>query len=491
MNLSLKAIKDKYYAMPQAARAAVLFTCCSILQKGVAFLLTPVYTRIMPPGAYGQYSVFLAWYQLIMIFTTLNMWNYLINNGIIKYGEQRNSFISSLFGLSTALTIVWFIVYLPCSGLWETLTGLSRASMLLMFLELLLMPAFEYFCASKRFDYQAGPVVALSMAITLITPLISVPMILLSGDKGFAAIAGKVIGSSLGYIVAVIYIIRGSRHFFDKEYWLYALKFNLPLIPHFLSMLVLSQCDRIMIDRMCGSDATGMYSVAYQAGMALQVLNAGILSVYVPYTYKSIKAGAIGRIEQSATFLLLLIGMANLFAVLVAPELMRILAPPDYQMAVYVVQPVTMSNLFIFLFNLFANIEYYWNQTKQVAVASIVSAIANIILNYIFINLYGFIAAGYTTLFCYALFSFCHYLFMKRAERLFMDEKEVYDIKKIVGISALLLSASFVLIAFYGMPVVRYAILVISVIIIAVKRNKVIEAIKKALGRENSSDESA
>ena len=46
--------------------------------------------------------------------------------------------------------------------------------------------------------------------------------------------------------------------------------------------------------------------------------------------------------------------------------------------------------------------------------ASMAAAGANVVLNFIFIRLFGYIAAGYTTLACYMLYSVGHYIVSKR-----------------------------------------------------------------------------
>ena len=38
-----------------------------------------------------------------------------------------------------------------------------------------------------------------------------------------------------------------GKKFFSKKYWKYALKFNIPLIPYYLSQVVFNTSDRIMI----------------------------------------------------------------------------------------------------------------------------------------------------------------------------------------------------------------------------------------------------
>lgn len=465
-------IKVKYNAMSLPMRASLLFMICGLMQKGIAFLIVPVFTRIMSAEEYGQYSVFLSWYQIIMIFTTLNMWNYLINNGMTKYGEDRSNFIASLQGLSTAITVVWFVAYIPLSSSWEKASGLSFSAMALMFIELLFMPSFEYYCAVKRYDYKAEKVVIITLFMTVLIPLISIPLILTSDNKGFAAIFGRVSASVIVYGIVFMHLLRCNRKFYNKEYWIYALKFNLPLIPHFLSLVILQQSDRIMIERMCGEADVAIYSVAYQAAMALQIFNMAILSSFVPYTYKAIKNNERKKVGKAALKLLIYVGGLNAFAALFAPEIIYILAPEEYYAAIYVIPPVAMSNMFMFLFNLFANIEYYWGETKYVAIASLVSAVVNVVLNCFFIKQFGFIAAGFTTLFCYMLLSVCHYFFMKKVCRKYMNGRTVYNSKMLAVISVVFTAGALIVIAVYDMGFIRYTVAGICIAVVAIQQKR-------------------
>ena len=57
-------------------------------------------------------TVYQSWMAIISVFTTLNLSAGVFNNGMIKYPGQKNQFLSSLLGLSTTVTAVFFIVYL-------------------------------------------------------------------------------------------------------------------------------------------------------------------------------------------------------------------------------------------------------------------------------------------------------------------------------------------------------------------------------------------
>ena len=468
----------KYKSLSQPVKASLWFTICSVLQKGIQFLTVPIMTRVMSSEQYGEYSVFLSWYQIIMIFATLNMWNYVLSNGMIKYENDRDGYLSSLQGLSTLITVVLFAVYVAFSGIWEKTTSLSFPAMAIMFIELLFMPSFEYWCARKRFEYSYKGVVILSLAIAVLVPTVSMPLIILTEDKGMAAIIGRTITSAVVYAIPFVIIAVKGKKLYSKEYWSFALKFNLPLIPHFLSVIVLQQSDRIMISNICGDDKAGIYSVAYSAAMILQIVNSAILSSFIPYTYNSIKENKYSGIGRNANFLLIIIALLNLLLICVAPEAVRFLGPEEYYDAAYIIPPVAISGVFMFMFNLFANIEYYFEETKFVAAASIISAVTNVVLNAIFIPVFGYHAAGYTTLFCYILFSAAHYVFMRIVCRKKMNGDKVYNGKTILAISVFVVAAAFGMSALYDYIFVRYGLLFIAAVICIIKRKAIINNLK-------------
>ena len=67
---------------------------------------------------------------------------------------------------------------------------------------------------------------------------------------------GRVIGLILPMFLIGIYYyfktLKEVRFFNIKKYWSYALKISLPMIPHSLAMIVLTQIDRLMINKFYG-----------------------------------------------------------------------------------------------------------------------------------------------------------------------------------------------------------------------------------------------
>ena len=69
----MKRILAKYRSLPEAVKASLWFTICSILQKGISFITVPIFTRMLSTEEYGIISLFGAWQSILAIFATLNL----------------------------------------------------------------------------------------------------------------------------------------------------------------------------------------------------------------------------------------------------------------------------------------------------------------------------------------------------------------------------------------------------------------------------------
>ena len=154
-------------------------------------------------------------------------------------------------------------------------------------------------------------------------------------------------------------LLKHTKYVYNREIWTFALTFSLPLIPHFLSNLVLSQSDRLMIGRLVGDAESARYSIAYMiASMVLMIVTA-INSSSVPYTFQKLRDKQEQLLRSSSSILLGGIALLCVIGMGMAPEIIRIFAGEGYAEAVVIVPDVSASVFFIFLYSLFANVEYF------------------------------------------------------------------------------------------------------------------------------------
>ena len=159
---------------------------------------------------------------------------------------------------------------------------------------------------------------------------------------------------------------------------------------------------------------------------------------------------------------------------LFAPEIIKILAPFSYYEAIYVIPPVTASIFFQFLYSAFSNIEFYYEKPQYVSVASIGAAIINIALNAMLIPLFGYIIAGYTTLFCYILLSIFHYILMsKLINKTSLFKFKIFDLKFIIQISIITVLVTCFVSFIYGNIFIRYFFILVIFITVIINKNKI------------------
>lgn len=143
--------------------------------------------------------------------------------------------------------------------------------------------------------------------------------------------------------------------------------------------------------------------------------------------------------------------------------------------AIYVIPPIAAAVFFIFMYSLFSNIEYYFQKTGFIAIATCLSALFNLILNFICIRKYGYYAAGYTTLFCYICLAIFHFVFARIILKEQKIKKFIYDMKLIIILSIVVIIGMIIFAMTYRFVIVRYAILSGIFLLVLTFKNKFIE----------------
>ena len=460
----MPGLLKKYREMSVQAKSAIWFAMCSILQKGISFLTVPIFTRLLTPEQFGTYSLYLSWFQILTIFTSLYLYTGVFNNGMTKFEGDRDAYISSMQGLTLTITTVYFITFLAAQGFWSKLLGLESQFLLLMFAELAVTPALQFWSGRQRFENRYKILVAITLAKSIANPALGLLMVTASQDKAGARVASVVITELMFCGSVMLYQFIKGKHFFHKHYWKYALHLAFPLLPHYLSGMILNQGDRIMIDHMVGKSEVAFYSVAYSIGMLVQIVTAAMVNSFSPWMYQRLKAGKYNGIKDTINKLLLITVVFTTSLSLCGPELVLIFGSKDYAGAVYVIPAVASSVFFIFLYNLLAIPQFYFEKTKYLMISSIAAAAVNIILNYVFIRIYGYIAAGFTTLACYILYSLGHYIVSRRVLQDYLGGQELYDGMGIICLAGAAVFTGIVSNLLVEYLVARYAFILVIMI---------------------------
>ena len=189
--------------------------------------------------------------------------------------------------------------------------------------------------------------------------------------------------------------------------------------------------------------------------------------------YKNCESKTYRNISNLCIPILALVAVGCSLVILFAPEIIRIMAPGEYYEAIYVVPPIIVGCFFQVHFSLYANIAYYYKKQKIVMVSSITAAALNFVLNYLLIPRYGYIAAGYTTMFSYIVQAVIDYVAMYQGTK-----HPVYNMRLVILISAGLIIVMGIAMQIYDYWYVRYGLMAVILAIVFAKKAKIIQFVK-------------
>lgn len=474
-----KVIKN-YRRFPVEIKVSFWFLICSFLQKGISVITTPIFTRLLSSQEYGQYGVFQSWLDIVTIFVSLKLYAGVFLQGYVKQ-VNKYKFSSVMQGLSLTLTICWVLIYLIFKNFINQLFSLNTAQMLAMLSIIWTTSIFSYWSVEQRMANNYKTLISITLFISLAKPISGIILVLYCNDKVTARIIGIAVIEMVAYFNLFIKDMQRGKCFFDRQIWKYALSFNIPLIPHYLSTAILNSSDRIMIQYFQGESKVGIYNLAYSLALITTLFNSALLQTVEPWLYKKINLKEVKDIPKVAYTTLIIIAAVNAVLIAVAPEAVQIFAPSEYAEAIWIIPPVAMSVFFMYSYSLFAAFEFYYEKNNYILIATLIGAILNIVLNYLLIPIFGYYVAGYTTLVCYMLFSILHYIFMKKICKDKLPGEKVFNTKIICCIAAVFIIIGIIFLLSYKNMILRYSYIFLFMVFIVVFRKTIVRDMLKIL----------
>lgn len=470
-------------------KATFWFIICSLIQKAFSFITVPIFTRIMITEQYGIYSSYIAWVSILSVFATLNLESGAYSNAVGK--ESLRDKIDEITISYASLAFVFTTILLILSGTFinklSSFFVISPLMVFLMFMEMYAIPTARYWMFRQRFEYKYVSVIIYTIAYSLINFGLGV-FFVLSVDYELQATSRVLSIVITELVIGLIFYIgyaRKAHKWFSIYKWKDTLRFQLPLIPYYLSMNLLLSSDRIMIQQLIGATEAGIYSVAYSAGQIMTIFKMCLIDALRPWIYKQLDHKEFKNLKKITNQLVALVTALSTLFSLFAPEIIQILAAKQYYAAIYVIPPVALSSLFTFIYQLFAVIETYYAKTTKMMKASVVAAVSNIVLNAIFIPWFGYIAAGYTTLVSYIVLCVMHYratLIIKEEQKI--AENDLFDLRVMITCSMVGIVLCIALSLLYNYRLVRYSMICMIVFAAILEQKKLLGLYRKIRGTE-------
>lgn len=469
--------------IPRGGKASIVFFLANVVTTGITYFTTPLFTRLLTTEEYGIMSVFLTWVQVFGIIAMFRFSAGVFNNGMVDYPDKRNEYTFSLLILSNIITIVFSIIIIALYPFLNELLGIDFPFLILMCILFLFQPAFNFYIARQRFELKYRTTAIWTILSAVISTSVTIVGVLLSKNRLYAQIfcsQGSFIIIYIGFYIYTIINGRCGGCKLQTKYWGKALLFNAPLIPHYLSTYLLGHSDRVMISYLLNKTATAYYSVAYTiSSVAIIVWNSANASL-IPYTYEKCAKKDYKAISDVTMPILTVFASVCIIVIMFAPEIIAIMASSSYNESIYVIPPIVGGVFFQVQYFIYANVIYYYRKPKYVMYASVFSTLLNILLNYLFIPRFGYVAAGYTTFVCYLVQAIIDYIAAHK-----VVHQSIYDMKYLGLLSIIITVLALLGNVLYISTIVRYGFIILLSVIIILLRKKLFNDFKTLLNLKN------
>lgn len=476
MKNTLEMLINKYKNMSAPVKAAFWFTICSFLQRGISMITTPIFTRLLSTKDYGLYSTYLSWETVLLMLVTLSLYKAIMNL-YVKY-ENQEAILSNICALELVLSLIWAVIGYIFRKQIGQLLGLSTVLVGCLFVTFIFQSVFQCWSLYKRYVYDYRTLILVTLFSTIGSAMLGVIAVFFVNATAEArAVSNTIVVAFIGLIL-YISVFRKGKTFYNKKVWGFAMGFCIPLMPHYLSEFVLQSSDKIMINYLCGSSDVAIYSVAYSAGSLINLVTNAVNSTFAPYQYQKIKSKEYQVLAKRANQVLFFVGTMLAGIMFFSREIVLIFGGIKYLESVDVIIPICLGVYFNYMFQLFARVQEYYEHKLTVVIPSILCAILNLLLNYIFIRLCGYQAAAYTTFFCYALFCLIHYYFYRKVCNELLNGEQLYDVRGILAISVGVILVGMMIMFVNHILLIKYIITILILIVMIIKRKWIINSIK-------------
>lgn len=483
--MRVSSIYKKISQISEGAKSSIVFTVASLFTNGLSIITVPIFTRLMSTSDIGVVNIYNSWFSMIGSVACLALTSGGFMVGLKEYRSERDSYVSSILALTSIVSIILGGVFCLAPAFWSKLLDLSIPLCVMMLIGFFVTPATNFWLARQRYEYEyksGGIVTVLSSSLATFISLFAV---LYASKKGASSlgtvrvISCNVITYGVAFIIWLYIFFKGKTGY-NRNYWLFSLKLSIPLIGNTLATQVLSVSDRVMIGHMTGNSSVGIYGTLYTVSSLSLIVWSAINSSFVPYLFENIeKKESERRIKQISTNLMLVYSLVAIAMTLVAPEIVRVLATPEYYEAIYIMPPIAAGVFLTAMSNIYSNVLIYHKKTTSVMIASSIAAIVNVGLNYLGIQIYGYMAAAYTTLVAYIILALIQAIVSNRIhKRLTQRNSTVYDNKKIFGISVFTIICCLVSLPLYMNTIIRYSVILLLCVACFVFRKRLMSMIK-------------
>jgi O-antigen/teichoic acid export membrane protein len=436
----------------------VIYGVASVLPRAITTLLTKLKTSVFEASNYSQDTSFYIYAAYLNVILTFGLETAFFR--FFSKEKEKNKVISTAFVAILFSVLIFSIITLYFAESLSVFFNFSdplyyKLLIYTLILDTIVVIPYAYLRANNRpvkfafFKISNVLVYAiLNVFFLWIVPKYNVklPQFLVdylgkSPQIIYVFFAGVVAG--LFTFVLMLPIIFSFKFKFSKPLLRKMIYYGFPVMIAGIAYITNENLDKILIERFQGKNIMGIYSACYKLGVFMTLFITAFKLGAEPFffnhsTHKDAKKNYAIILDwfviTGSLILFVIVAFLPLFAKI-------ILGRPEYYQALKIVPIILLANLFLGIYH---NLSVWYKLTDKTRYGmyfSIFGAILTVVLNLVFIPIYGYMASAWITLIAYGSMMSLSYFVSRK------HYKVQYNIPKISFY--LFLSTALAFLSFY------------------------------------------
>ncbi|MFT3904539.1 MAG: oligosaccharide flippase family protein [Niabella sp.] len=388
----------------------------TVLSTVIGLIKSPIFTDRFSPENFGYYSlVFVSYTFLSIVFlnwTSLSLWRFYHK----AKSENKLPVLYITLGYKFGLSCIWFML-IAAVALFFVPGALLRKLVIWGCFFMISNVAVQFMLAHLRIENKAKAynVIVCAQAIASFLLLLYLTLGMGYGIETF--FASPVIVNLLlllGFAVYQLPRFKKADIKQDKTLGQQIVRYGQLLIWANLSLSLLSNVDRYLVQFFKGAYATGIYNQLYMLGQMLTItLIQVFFSTVNPGYTKMLEfkpADFSERLSKLVQTYLVIYVPIGVYAIIFAQDISTILLRGDFVRYYYLLPPIVIGNILYGLTNFFEIKLKFEDKRKKLFLFYGVAVAFNVLLNAVMLSRYSFEAAAYVTMATYLLLFVLFYL---------------------------------------------------------------------------------
>lgn len=380
------------------------------IPKVVGIFVLPIITKYLTPFDYGIFGIISSYTGLIGGLQELGL-SILLVNAFYKY--RKNDRWKIIWKQIYGYLISWSICYSLLLGLFLYIiipeeAATNRWNIIMLLCSQVILFNITVMIGGRLFQMLEKPgyislIIAITGSLTVFLNLYTIAYLKMGYMGWYISRFIATFVSFLLYVFPILWTYQLIPIFkFRPRFLVRNLKIALPTIPHNYSTYLLNSSDRMVMDNLnVKLEDLGVYNLGYTLGSYIDVIGGAIGMAVGPLHIKLLAKNTSKSKQDIKTlifFLQVSFILGTFLVALWSKEIFQILiSNPNLEGAYVFAVVIIMGYAYRPMYWAAVNQLFYKEKTSQLWKISFIAGVSNVVMNLIFIPIYGIIAAPFTT----------------------------------------------------------------------------------------------